>query len=128
MTKYVGTKLIEAEPRQKDGKDGYKVVYDDGYVSWSPKDVFEKAYNPVKKEIRDLMKPDLPDYIKHMLVEEAELEVRIEKLHRFFNKHVKNELEFKLSNEQQEFLTAQYSAMSNYAEILDIRITNELKK
>jgi hypothetical protein len=23
---------------------GYKVVYPDGYVSWSPKDVFEEAY------------------------------------------------------------------------------------
>ena len=28
-------------------KDGYKVVYEDGYVSWSPKDVFEKAYKEV---------------------------------------------------------------------------------
>ena len=25
---------------------GYRVVYEDGYVSWSPKDVFEKAYRP----------------------------------------------------------------------------------
>lgn len=44
MEKYIGTKHIEAEPAQKDGEDGYKVVYEDGYVSWSPKDVFEKAY------------------------------------------------------------------------------------
>ena len=27
--------------------DGYKVVYEDGYISWSPKDVFEKAYKEV---------------------------------------------------------------------------------
>jgi hypothetical protein len=25
---------------------GYTVQYEDGYVSWSPKDVFEKAYRP----------------------------------------------------------------------------------
>lgn len=27
-----------------DCHDGYYVVYEDGYESWSPKDVFEKAY------------------------------------------------------------------------------------
>jgi len=45
MRKYIGTKLIEAEPMQKDGKDGYRVKYEDGYESWSPADVFEKAYH-----------------------------------------------------------------------------------
>ena len=44
LKNYVGTKFIEAVPEKKDGKDGYKVIYEDGYVSWSPKDVFEKAY------------------------------------------------------------------------------------
>jgi len=36
--------MIKAEPQVKDGKEGYKVVYEDSYVSWSPKDVFEKSY------------------------------------------------------------------------------------
>ena len=27
-----------------DKREGYKVVYQDGYVSWSPKEVFEEAY------------------------------------------------------------------------------------
>jgi hypothetical protein len=58
MEKYIGTKLIQAELMSKeefykigDSKNGicpktlgYKVVYPDGYVSWSPKDVFEAAY------------------------------------------------------------------------------------
>ena len=43
---YWGTKLVEAAPRAKDGKDGYAVRYADGYESWSPKDVFEAAYQP----------------------------------------------------------------------------------
>lgn len=64
MKQYIGTKLIQAEPAYRiDGKiypktwpipaacrkmeDGYKVVYQDGYESWSPKDVFEAAYLPV---------------------------------------------------------------------------------
>ena len=44
MDKYIGTKIIHAEEQMKDNKEGYKVVYADGYESWSPKDVFEDAY------------------------------------------------------------------------------------
>jgi len=44
MKTYIGTKFIKAEPQPKDGEDGYKVVYPDGYESWSPKAVFEEAY------------------------------------------------------------------------------------
>ena len=60
MKQYIGAKIIKAEPAYRvDGKvfvkanivpsdvhieDGYKVVYPDGYESWSPKDVFEAAY------------------------------------------------------------------------------------
>lgn len=64
MKKYIGTKMIEAEPvlRNMSGKlipinmpvrlnelveRGYKVRYPDGYESFSPKDVFEKAYMPL---------------------------------------------------------------------------------
>ena len=63
MQKYIGTKIIEAVPAiRKGGKvyeegwpipksmdpteEGYKVLYPDGYESWSPKDVFEEAYRP----------------------------------------------------------------------------------
>lgn len=63
MEKYIGTKLIEAEPAYRvDGKiypaswpipdgglaeEGYRVRYADGYESWSPKAVFEAAYLPL---------------------------------------------------------------------------------
>ena len=63
MKKYIGTKVVdatpawrvegkvylkdEAVPRSMNREDGYKVVYDGGYESWSPKDVFEKAYHEV---------------------------------------------------------------------------------
>ena len=62
MKKYIGTKIISAEPMQKDGKDGYKVVYDNPnntkYESWSPKNVFEESYtliNEDSKLVRDKM-------------------------------------------------------------------------
>jgi len=45
MKQYIGTKIVKAEPMEKNGREGYKVVYaPDGYESWSPKDVFEEAY------------------------------------------------------------------------------------
>lgn len=61
MDKYIGVKIISAEPMtapqfnkeirplKYSGEDqsGYKVVYEDGYTSWSPKDVFEKAYRRI---------------------------------------------------------------------------------
>ena len=54
--RYYGTKLVTAWPQQgknpesgcyEDGPDGYAVKYEDGYVSWSPKNVFERAYQPM---------------------------------------------------------------------------------
>lgn len=47
MQTYYGTKRIQAEPQERDGQPGYKVVYSDSYESWSPKDVFEEAYQPI---------------------------------------------------------------------------------
>jgi len=44
MEKYIGVKLIEAEQAALKGAAGYKVRYPDGYESWSPKGVFERAY------------------------------------------------------------------------------------
>ncbi|WP_455797571.1 DUF2829 domain-containing protein [Clostridium butyricum] len=60
MKKYLGTKMVNAEPmnlgnynmcrgweipiNENPNREGYKVQYDDGYVSWSPKEIFEEAY------------------------------------------------------------------------------------
>jgi hypothetical protein len=39
---YIGIKTVQAEPEVREGTDGYKVIYEEGYTSWCPKDVFEK--------------------------------------------------------------------------------------
>ena len=63
MQEYIGTKLIKAEPMtrgeyaklsgrnsimtekgESETDEGYHVRYEDGYESWSPKIVFERAY------------------------------------------------------------------------------------
>ena len=65
MVRYIGTKLIEAIPAQKDGEDGYKVVYPDGYISWSPTDVFERAYLPLS--INTCLNTDKPSIGQEMV-------------------------------------------------------------
>jgi len=48
---YIGFKVVTAWPEIKVDGDtkhiGYAVKYEDGYISWSPKDVFERAYVPI---------------------------------------------------------------------------------
>ena len=63
MEMYIGTKIISAEPMtrgeyakfsgrnsiltekgESENDKGYKVTYEDGYVSWSPEKVFNEAY------------------------------------------------------------------------------------
>ena len=60
MKTYVGTKIIRAEEMDREtffkknknenlgtnvpNEHGYLVQYPDGYVSWSPKAIFEEAY------------------------------------------------------------------------------------
>lgn len=65
MVRYIGTKLIEAIQAQKDGKDGYKFVYPDGYTSWSPADVFERAYLPLS--INSHLNTDKPSIGQEMV-------------------------------------------------------------
>jgi len=77
MKVYVGTKVIKASPMDEhtfkaspmdehtfrdeikrehviddgtESRPGYKVIYPDGYVSWSPKEVFETAYREITPE------------------------------------------------------------------------------
>lgn len=63
MKTYIGSKVINAEPQEKDGEPGYKVVYPDNYVSWSPKAVFEEAYRLVSDGERDLLENPLASTI-----------------------------------------------------------------
>ena len=57
MEKYIGCKILLAEPAEnQEGKQGYRVVSPDGYMSWSPKDVFEKAYRKITEDELNLIK------------------------------------------------------------------------
>lgn len=124
MKKYIGTKQVSATPAwridgkvyPKDGEvprsmnreDGYKVVYEDGYESWSPKDVFEKAYNVAET------------FLDRLMIERKELAEKLEKLCLFtdspkFMDVVKDE-------NQRELLIKQRDYMGEYLNILNQRI------
>ena len=125
MKKYIGTKEVSATPawqidgtvyskddvipRSMNRKDGYKVVYEDGYESWSPKDVFEKAYKP-SDTVLDRLK-----------IEWYELRERIEKLEDFIVQDF-SEAKEKVGHYQAALLLIQRSYMINYLDVLETRI------
>lgn len=132
MKTYIGTKTIKAIPMDRlaynvyrgwtlpldeNGEDeGFLVEYVDGgksnhpahegYISWSPKDVFEKAY-----KIADTPKD-------RVVVELKELTEKLENLTNFMYSENFTKLDF----QQCELLAAQSSAMATYATILRIRL------
>ena len=50
MPMYLGVKLVRAFPELKGEKEGYRVIYPDGYESWSPKKAFESAYFEIARD------------------------------------------------------------------------------
>lgn len=148
---YVGTKVIHAFPMtlgaynelrgwelpaDEDGSvEGYLVEYPDqesnidgyrGYVSWSPRDVFEEIYKQVTgtsnsySEVSD--EPE--DFITRLKFEKKELSDKLSKLIRFLaSPSYKN-----IDPHEQENLQHQYHAMRTYNDILNIRINYHLGK
>lgn len=57
----IGESLINAQGcamsghNERDAKAGYKVMYPDGYMSWSPKHVFEEAYRLISQGEKGLI-------------------------------------------------------------------------
>lgn len=130
MKKYIGTKTVSAAPAwridgevhlkseiqinalgigksyaQSKAEDGYKVVYEDGYESWSPKDVFEKAYKIAETPV-DCMR-----------IEDKELSTRISELMKFLTTDKFKELDA----QTRAMLYVQLEHMKVYSTMLLIR-------
>lgn len=74
---YIGTKIVNADPMTYDEfcknvrpieysgscKDGYEVVYEDGYTSWSPKNVFEDTYLGIKNDSNTITECIVDEFI-----------------------------------------------------------------
>ena len=137
MEKYLGVKLIEAEscwglnnkcvdPNSEHcGQEvkGYKVVYEDGYTSWSPKDVFEKAYRKIKKfDFEYLASRCSEEYQVRVCEEARELDYKISKLNSFITNPAAPFVTLK--EDEQTRLKQQLMAMQYYLTILIERIEN----
>jgi len=133
MKTYTGTKVINAKPMTRgeynvfrgwdlpaneDGADeGYLVEYTDGgkantaayagYVSWSPKDVFERAYHVV-----------LLPHQQRVIEEKAELDKKREALRDFLDA----DRSVGIDPVERARLARQLTAMTYYADILNERI------
>ena len=131
MQLYTGTKQVKAKPMNRadynilrgwqlpadeDGTDeGYLVEYVDGgkanvegfagYISWSPKGVFEMAYNPCGT------------YKQRLQIEYYELQEKVVKLQAFVN----TESYDKLEELQRLYLLGQLASMKAYLNYLHLR-------
>lgn len=122
MKKYIGTKVIMAEPMTMTEaqkvlgreikpatveEDGYLVEYKDGYKSWSPKSVFEEAYKPYE------------DFKDRLCIEHDELCDRIAKLKAALNKDGFRE---RVGDFQYDLMLEQIFGMGKYLYALEARI------
>lgn len=120
MKTYIGTKIIQAEPRTKNygpieqqDQPGYTVVYPDGYTSWSPSEAFEDAYVDIG---------DVTGLVPHqvrVVAEKAALDKKSTDLINFIDT---NPIFEKLDPSEQERLKLQHHFMSHYSVVLGERI------
>ncbi len=105
--------------------DGYLVEYEDGgqpndsrhggYISWSPRGVFEGAYLKTGYEVAW----NLPAHQQRVIAERAELQDRLEKLRKFMKESPVFQA---LPLLQRELLEDQERCMTEYSFILSARI------
>lgn len=139
-TTYIGTKVIYAVPMNRldyivlrgwevpadenPEDEGYLVQYADGgapnvhgfggYLSWSPKEVFERAYHPLGSS-----EPKTPPtFVDRMQAEFDELSERVNKLAAFLETSTYVDLDL----EEQDMLAEQLKHMSNYQHVLSWRL------
>ena len=129
LKKYTGTKQVSAMPmtlgefRTYSGRDpysnsedpgnsymGYLVKYEDGYESWSPMEVFEKAYHCTET------------YIDRLKIEYNTETEKLNKLIAF----TRSELFNKLPEYKKKKLYIQEKIMRDFVYILSERIYDEL--
>lgn len=132
MKKYIGTKEIQAEPmtmgeayrrgllhagrvpsESEKSKEGYYVRYENGYESWSPADVFEKAY-----KVADT-------FLDRLRIERDELHDRYVKEKNYLSSPL---AEKQLTPREKGSLAAQVEFMRQYLLCVEERIKYAIEK
>lgn len=133
MKQYTGTKTVKAMPMTmgeayerkllKNGvrpsecetdKAGYLVEYEGGYQSWSPADVFEKAYKPSETRLDKLR------------IECDELRARSKELDMYLNEGFEKAAA-EVGAPLAALLVLQSSYLHNYLDVLEAELGNKIK-
>lgn len=142
MVNYIGIKKIKAEPmtrgdynnfrgwnipgNENPNDKGYIVKYSDGYISWSPKSVFEEAYEEIgNKPLIDtvvLMKSN--DYKERFIAEYQQLVIRYKGLKKMLDNWDKGELSFVPACPRSTY-NMQIKSMTDYIAVLEARAVME---
>lgn len=134
MKQYTGTKTVKAMPMTmgeayerkllKEGvrpsecetdKAGYLVEYEDGYQSWSPADVFEKAYKPSETRLDRLR------------IECDELRARSKELDTYLNEGFEKAAA-EIGRTLTMLLVLQSSYLHNYLDVLEAFLLDAEKR
>lgn len=134
MKQYTGTKTVKAMPMTmgeayerkllkygvrpsecETDKAGYLVEYEDGYQSWSPADVFEKAYKPSETRLDRLR------------IECDELRVRSKELDAYLNEGYEKAAA-EIGRSLTMLLVLQSSYLHNYLDVLEALLLTTKKE
>lgn len=99
-------------PPAADVEPGYAVKYPDGYISWSPKAVFEEAYLAIGHI------GHMPAHQQRVIGEKAQLNDRLDKLDRFIHAPAFADI----PDAEQVRLLRQYISMNEYFSALCDRV------
>lgn len=142
MVNYIGIKKIKAEPmtrgdynnfrgwnipeNENPNDKGYIVKYPDDYISWSPKSVFEEAYDEIgNKPLIDtviLMKSN--DYKERFIAEYQQLVIRYNGLKKMLDNWDNGDLSFAPTCPRSTY-NMQIKAMTDYIAVLEARAVME---
>lgn len=109
--KYYGSKIVTAWPAEQNSEAGYAVKYEDGYTSWSPKNIFEAAYIPMGNT------ESLAGWQERIVAEMVQLHDRTLKLGGFLLSPAAANLE----DASRELLEQQLKIMKDYKAVLLLR-------
>lgn len=135
---YIGIKYVEASPMTAEeaiehgyrigdnNGDGYEVIYEEGYKSWCPKEIFEKHnYRYNNKELASTaMLMVSSDYKDRFKAEYIQLKNRYESLRNMLTKWDNDELDFTPTCPR-DLYNEQLAVMQRYLGILETRASLE---
>lgn len=136
--KFIGIKFVDAEPMtasvakekgyrvENNNGDGYEVTYEDGYKSWCPKHVFDKANSLVRNEVLAKTASGMvsPDYKERFVAEYVQVKNRYAGLMKMIEDWDNGKLSF-TPNCPRTTYNFQLRAMKDYIDILEVRASIE---